>query len=78
LYQGGVRPGINDSTFVSGGVLAHYKCVGLTFVPGRATNQYECEAFVPVGLDQASTSLCEGTFVPVGGSNWYQCNHLYW
>jgi hypothetical protein len=39
------------STFVLGGVLARYKCVGLTFVQGGATNQYKCEEFVPGGLD---------------------------
>jgi hypothetical protein len=64
-------------TFVPCGVLARYKCVGLTFVPGGTTNRYKCEAFVPGGLDQAPTSLCERTFVPVGGSNRYKCHHLY-
>jgi hypothetical protein len=64
-------------TFVPGGVLARYKCVGLTFVPGGATNRYKCEAFVSGGLDQAPTSLCERTFVPVGCSNRYKYHHLY-
>jgi hypothetical protein len=44
---------------------AQYKCDGL------------CESFVPVGLDQAPTSLSERTFVLVGGSNRYKFIHLY-
>jgi hypothetical protein len=32
-----------------------------TFIPGRATTRYKCEAFIPGGF-------CEGTFVSGGGS----------
>jgi hypothetical protein len=77
LYQAKTRAGTNVPTFVLGGVLARYKCDGLTFVPVRASNRYKCEAFVPVGLDQAPPSPYERTFVPVGGSNRYKCPHLY-
>jgi hypothetical protein len=37
----------------------------------------KCEAFVLSGLDHAPTSLCQRTFVLVGGSNRYKCHHLY-
>jgi hypothetical protein len=52
------------------------KCDILTFVPGKATNRYKCEAFVPVGLDQAPTSFCERTFVPIDGSGSNRAKYL--
>jgi hypothetical protein len=33
--------------------------------------------FVPGGLEEVPTDPCEGAFVPGGGSNWYECPHLY-
>jgi hypothetical protein len=38
LYQAKTRAGTNVPTFVLGGVLARYKCDGLTFVPVRGSN----------------------------------------
>jgi hypothetical protein len=77
LYLAKTRASTNVHTFVSGGVLARYKCDGLTFVLVGATNWYKCEAFVLGGWEMTPTRPCERAFVPVGTSNWYKFRYLY-
>jgi hypothetical protein len=72
FYQGEVRPGTNDSTFVPGGGYTRYKCEASALVLGGATTRYKCEAFVSGGEKEAPTCPCERPFVPDGGSNQYK------
>jgi hypothetical protein len=78
FYRVEFRPNINVVTYMSGGILAQYKCENITFVPGGSTNRYKCVAFVLDGLVQTTMSLCERSFVPVGGFKRYKCHHLCW
>jgi hypothetical protein len=79
--------GINGMTFLPDLLFNRYKCHHIytgwwlpwytSHLAVGATNRYKCEAFVPSGLDQASTRPCERAFVPIGASNWYKYSYLY-